>query len=78
MPSDNQEIAMRKALTLSLTLISLGAVIDTHVVRAMIEYATHVEISPEVGYYIVDLVHASRTGARRGGAHRGRGAFSVE
>src|SRR5437899_1619597 len=38
----------------------LDPVIDTLVVRAMIDYATQVEISPEVGYYIVDLVHASR------------------
>jgi len=38
----------------------LGAVIDTHVVQAMIDYASKVDISPEVGYYIVDLVHASR------------------
>ena len=30
------------------------------VVRAMIDYATDVEVAPEVGYYIVDLVHASR------------------
>jgi MoxR-like ATPase len=26
----------------------------------MIDYASKIEVSPEVGYYIVDLVHASR------------------
>ena len=36
------------------------SVIDTEQVRAMIEYASKLEVSPEVGYYIVDLVHASR------------------
>ncbi|HYT40503.1 MAG TPA: MoxR family ATPase, partial [Acidimicrobiia bacterium] len=46
--------------SVQLSIEDLGAVIDTHVVRAMIDYATRVEISPEVGYYIVDLVHASR------------------
>jgi MoxR-like ATPase len=46
--------------SVNLSIEDLGAVIDTHVVRAMIDYATNVEISPEVGYYIVDLVHASR------------------
>jgi MoxR-like ATPase len=46
--------------SVNLSIEDLGAVIDTHVVRAMIDYATRVEISPEVGYYIVDLVHASR------------------
>src|SRR6266446_3460293 len=42
--------------SVNLSIEDLGAVIDTHVVRAMIDYATNVEISPEVGYYIVDLV----------------------
>src|ERR687896_1693270 len=46
--------------SVNLSIEDLGAVIDTHVVRAMIDYASKVEISPEVGYYIVDLVHASR------------------
>src|SRR5438128_298671 len=46
--------------SVQLSIEDLGAVIDTHVVRAMIDYATNVEVSPEVGYYIVDLVHASR------------------
>jgi MoxR-like ATPase len=43
-----------------LTIEELGPVIDTNVVRAMIEYAANIEVSPEVGYYMVDLVQASR------------------
>src|SRR3989440_462953 len=46
--------------SVQLSIEDLGAVIDTAVVRAMIDYATRIEVSPEVGYYIVDLVHASR------------------
>ena len=46
-----------------LSIEDLGAVIDTADVQAMIDYATTVEIAPEVGYYIVDLVHASRADA---------------
>jgi MoxR-like ATPase len=38
----------------------LGPVIEPKVVNAMIEYASTVDITPEVGYYIVDLVHATR------------------
>ena len=43
-----------------LSVESLSAVLDTSEVQAMIDYATDVEVSPEVGYYIVDLVQASR------------------
>ena len=43
-----------------LLIEQLGAVIETDTVLAMIRYASTVEVSPEVGYYIVDLVHASR------------------
>ncbi|MDQ3947183.1 MAG: MoxR family ATPase, partial [Actinomycetota bacterium] len=46
--------------SVQLSIEDLGAVIDTDVVRAMIDYASKIEVSPEVGYYIVDLVHASR------------------
>jgi MoxR-like ATPase len=52
------EVMFDNAVQLSIE--DLGAVIDTEVVRAMIDYATQVEVAPEVGYYIVDLVHASR------------------
>ena len=43
-----------------LSIEELGSVTDTQTVQQMIDFATDVEISPEVGYYIVDLVHASR------------------
>jgi MoxR-like ATPase len=38
----------------------LTSVVDPEDVTAMIRYAAEVEVAPEVGYYIVDLVHASR------------------
>ena len=38
----------------------LIAVVEPEDVTAMIAYASDIEVSPEVGYYIVDLVHASR------------------
>jgi MoxR-like ATPase len=43
-----------------LSIEGLGAVTDTAQVQAMINYASTVEIAPEVGLYIVDLVQASR------------------
>jgi MoxR-like ATPase len=43
-----------------LSIEDLGSVIDTSVVQSMIQYATTVEVVPEVGRYIVQLVHASR------------------
>jgi MoxR-like ATPase len=46
--------------SVQLSIEDLGSVIDTPTVQSMIDYATTVEVSPEVGYYIVDLVHASR------------------
>jgi MoxR-like ATPase len=46
--------------SVNLSIEDLGAVIDTNVVRAMIDYAVSIDVSPEVGYYIVDLVQASR------------------
>jgi MoxR-like ATPase len=47
--------------SVQLSIEDLGAMTDTAEVQSMIDYATTVEISPEVGYYIVDLVQASRT-----------------
>ncbi len=44
----------------ALSVESLGHVVDTTVVQRMIDYAATVEVAPEVGYYIVDLVQASR------------------
>ncbi|HZQ87593.1 MAG TPA: MoxR family ATPase [Acidimicrobiales bacterium] len=52
------EVMFDNAVQLSIE--ELGAVIDTADVTAMIQYATTVEVAPEVGYYIVDLVQASR------------------
>jgi MoxR-like ATPase len=46
--------------SVQLSIEDLGPVIDTRVVRAMIDYAAGIDVAPEVGYYIVDLVHASR------------------
>ena len=43
-----------------LSIESLGPVTDTRGVQEMIQYASTVEVSPEVGYYIVDLVQATR------------------
>jgi MoxR-like ATPase len=43
-----------------LSIEELTSVTDTQTVQQMIDFSTEVEISPEVGYYIVDLVHASR------------------
>ena len=46
--------------SVQLSIETLGSVVDTDAVNAMINYATTVEVAPEVGYYIVNLVHASR------------------
>ena len=52
------EVMFDNAVQLSIE--DLGAVIDTKDVTAMINYAATVDVAPEVGYYIVDLVQASR------------------
>jgi MoxR-like ATPase len=52
------EVMFDNAVQLSIE--DLGAVVDTADVQSMIHYATSVDVSPEVGYYIVDLVQASR------------------
>ena len=46
--------------SISLSIDELGPVIEPEVITAMIRYASTVEVSPEVGYYIVDIVHATR------------------
>jgi MoxR-like ATPase len=38
----------------------IGSVVEPEVVNNMIKYASTIEIAPEVGYYIVDVVHATR------------------
>src|SRR5262249_22159860 len=43
-----------------LAVEDLGAVIDTSFVQAMIDYAATIDMADELGYYIIDLVHASR------------------
>jgi MoxR-like ATPase len=52
------EVMFDNAVQLSIE--DLGAVMSGEDVQGMIDYATSVEVSPEVGYYIVDLVQASR------------------
>jgi len=53
------EVMFDNAVQLSIE--ELGAAVDTDTINAMIHYATTVKVAPEVGYYIVDLVQASRT-----------------
>ena len=52
------EVMFDNAIQMSIE--GIKPVIDPNIVTAMIRYAATVEISPEVGYYIVDLVHATR------------------
>jgi MoxR-like ATPase len=52
------EVMFDNAVNLSIE--ELGSVIDTVTVQEMIDYTTTIKVAPEVGYYIVDLVHASR------------------
>ncbi|MCA1711812.1 MAG: MoxR family ATPase [Actinobacteria bacterium] len=47
--------------SIKLQIEDLGAVIEPVDVQAMINYASGIEVSTEVGFYIVDLVNASRT-----------------
>jgi len=49
--------------SVKLSIEGMGPVIDTETVTTMIRYASTVEVSPEVGMYIVDLVHATRADA---------------
>src|SRR5581483_1712887 len=59
-PSADAEEEVLMANGRQLSIEDLGAVVDTRTVRAMIDYAADIDVAPEVGYYIVDLVHASR------------------
>lgn len=52
------EVMFDNAVQLSIE--ALGSVTDTKIVSQMIAYGALVNISPEVAYYIVDLVNASR------------------
>ena len=49
--------------SVQLSIEQLGSVVDTQTARDMISYAATVRVAPEVGYYIVDLVQASRSDA---------------
>ncbi|HEX6382230.1 MAG TPA: AAA family ATPase, partial [Acidimicrobiia bacterium] len=46
--------------SIKLQIEDISSVIDSSVVTEMITYAGGLEVSPEVGYYIVDLVQATR------------------
>ena len=46
--------------SINLSIDDLGPVIDPETVTDMIRYASTVEVSSDVGLYIVDLVHATR------------------
>ena len=52
------QVMLDNAIRLSIE--NIGPVIDTETIQAMINYCATVEVAPEVGYYIVDLVHATR------------------
>ncbi|MEY2459926.1 MAG: MoxR-like ATPase [Acidimicrobiaceae bacterium] len=52
------EVMFDNAIHLSIE--GIRPVIDTVTVQALIEFAATIEVAPEVGYYMVDLVHASR------------------
>ncbi len=47
--------------SINLSIDDLGPVIEPETVTAMIRYASTIEVSNEVGLYIVDLVHATRS-----------------
>jgi len=45
---------------IQLSVEGLGSVVNTATISQMIAYVTTVNLAPEVAYYIVDLVHATR------------------
>jgi MoxR-like ATPase len=47
--------------SVALSIETLESITDTRAVQEMIEYAGTLEVSPEIGYYLVDLVQATRT-----------------
>lgn len=52
------EVMFDNAVQLSIE--ELGATVDPKEITRMIAYAANVQVAPEVGFYIVDLVNASR------------------
>jgi MoxR-like ATPase len=61
--SKDAEFEVMFANALQLTIEDLGSVTDTVTVQDMINFASQVRVSPEVGMYIVELVHATRADA---------------
>jgi MoxR-like ATPase len=59
MPRES-ELDVMFANRVNLSIEDLGAVMDTTDAQLMIDYATTINVSEEVGLYIVDLVNASR------------------
>ena len=49
--------------SIRLSVEDIEPVIETDVVTDMIRYASTIEVAPEVGMYIVDIVHATRADA---------------
>jgi MoxR-like ATPase len=60
MPRES-ELDVMFANRANLAIEDLGAVIDTDDVQQLIAYATTIDISRDVGLYIVDLINASRS-----------------
>ena len=58
-PDSELEVVM--ANSRSLAIEGLGSVTDAATVNAMIDYAAGLEVSPEVGRFLVDLVNATRS-----------------
>jgi MoxR-like ATPase len=54
------ELEVVLANSRQLAIEDLGAVIDITTVQQMIDYATGVVVSPEVGRFVIELVHATR------------------
>jgi MoxR-like ATPase len=59
----NAEFEVMFANSKSLSIEDLGPVTDTKEIQKMMAFASDIEVSDEVAYYIVDLVQASRTDA---------------
>ena len=58
--SVDAEVAVMFDNSRTAAIDDLGAVTDLETVRAMIRYAGTVDVSPEVGKYVVEMVHATR------------------
>jgi MoxR-like ATPase len=52
------EVMFDNAVQLSIE--DLGSVVELDTVQSMISFASKIDVAEDVGYYIVDLVHASR------------------